>query len=72
MGGDQEVIAQFVRQGTGLREVLQIVEEALVDGGYDDFVMTTERGIFHWQTYERGRPQRILNRHNKRPPLKAA
>jgi hypothetical protein len=30
--------------------VLQAVEDALVDAGYDDFMVATERGIFHWQT----------------------
>lgn len=31
------------------------VEDALVDAGYDDFVVVTERGSFHWQTVERAR-----------------
>jgi hypothetical protein len=35
--------------------VLQSVEDALVDAGYDDFVVVTERGSFHWRTVERAR-----------------
>ena len=33
---------EFVRQGRGVREVLQAVEDALIDAGYDDFVVATE------------------------------
>ena len=46
---------EFARQGRGVREVLQAVEDALVDAAYDDFVVVTEHGSFHWQTVERAR-----------------
>jgi len=46
---------EFAKQGRGVREILQSVEDALVDAGYDDFVVVTERGSFHWQTVERAR-----------------
>ena len=48
---------QFQRRITGMRvrEVLQAVEDALVQSGSDDFCVTTERGYFHWQMFERAR-----------------
>jgi hypothetical protein len=39
---------QFVRQGLGIREILQAVEDALVDDGYYDFLVATRNGSFHW------------------------
>jgi len=53
MSADQ--LRQFMKQGLGIREVLQAVEDALVDAGYDDFMAVTERGSFHWMTVERAR-----------------
>ena len=38
-----------------VRDVLQAVEDALVDAGFEDFVVVTDRGSFHWQTVERAR-----------------
>jgi len=38
----------FVRRGLGIREILQSVEDALIDAGYDDFVVATARGTFQW------------------------
>jgi hypothetical protein len=52
---EREEIARFIRQGLGIREILQAVEDALVDAGYDDFLVATERGTFQWQTVERAR-----------------
>ena len=48
-------LARFAKQGGGAREVLQAVEDALVDAGFDDFVVATQRGTFHWQTVARAR-----------------
>ena len=48
-------LARFARQGGGVRQVLQAVEDALMDAGYDDFVVATEHGTFRWQTVERAR-----------------
>ena len=48
---------RFARQGRGVRQVLQAVEDALVDGGYDDFAVATDRGTFRWQTVERARAE---------------
>jgi hypothetical protein len=45
----------FVAQGMGVREVLQTVEDALIEAGFDDFMVVTERGSFHWMTVERAR-----------------
>ena len=42
-----------MKQGLGVREVLQAVEDALVESGHDDFMYVTERGSFHWMTVER-------------------
>jgi hypothetical protein len=39
----------------GLQEVLQAVEDALLKYGYDDFVVVTEHGSFHWITDDRAR-----------------
>jgi hypothetical protein len=50
-----EQIRQFMKQGLGVREALQAVEDALIDAGYDDFMAATERGSFHWMTVERAR-----------------
>jgi len=46
---------RFAKQVLGIRDVLQSVEDALIDSGYDDFVVATERGTFRWQTVERAR-----------------
>lgn len=48
MPDDPEEMRRFVAQGRGVREVLQAVEDALVDAGYDDFVVATDRGTFRW------------------------
>ena len=52
-----EEMAQFVRVGRGIQDVLQQVENALVDAGYADFVVATEHGSFHWQTAEHARAE---------------
>jgi hypothetical protein len=46
---------EFARQGRGIRDVLQSVEDALMDAGFDDFMVATEHGTFHWRTVERAR-----------------
>jgi hypothetical protein len=46
---------QFFKLGMGIREVLQGVEDALMDSGYDDFMVATEHGSLRWQTVERAR-----------------
>jgi hypothetical protein len=40
--------ARTGKQGLGIKERLQEVENALMDAGYDDFAVTTEHGSFHW------------------------
>jgi hypothetical protein len=47
----------FANEGRGIREILQSVEDALIDAGYDDFVLATERGTWHWRTVERARAE---------------
>jgi hypothetical protein len=41
----------------GIREILQSVEDALLDLGYDDFMVATEHGTFRRPTVERARQQ---------------
>ena len=50
-------LARFAKHGRGVRQVLQAVEDALIDAGYDDYVVATEGGTFHWQTIERARAE---------------
>jgi hypothetical protein len=38
-----------------LSDVLQAVENTLIEAGYDDFMVSTERGLFRWQTTDRAR-----------------
>jgi hypothetical protein len=40
-----------------VRELLQAVENAIVDAGYDEFVVACERGTFKWQSVERARAE---------------
>jgi hypothetical protein len=41
-------MARFAAQGRSLQDVLQAVEDALMDGGYEDFVAATRHGTFQW------------------------
>jgi hypothetical protein len=43
---------QFFKQGMGIRDVLQAVEDALIDSGYQRFAVATEHGNFQWETDE--------------------
>ncbi len=46
---DHGEMNHFVREDLGMiREALQAVEDALVDGGYNDFLVITRNGSFHW------------------------
>jgi hypothetical protein len=47
-----EQLRQFMRQGLGIREVLQIVEDELLAKRFDDFMVATARRSFHWMTVE--------------------
>ena len=60
---------EFVRQGRGVREVLQAVEDALIDAGYDDFVVATEHGSFHWRTVERARAEEVKEQTSREKKL---
>jgi hypothetical protein len=46
----QESDEQFMKRGKGILEILQSVEDALIDGGYDHFMVATNHGTFHWET----------------------
>ncbi len=41
MADDLNESGDFIRQGTGIRAVLQAVEDALVENGYDDLLVAT-------------------------------
>jgi hypothetical protein len=45
-----EQLRKFMKQGFGVREVLQAVEDVLIHEGYDDYMVATARGSFHWMT----------------------
>jgi hypothetical protein len=51
----QEPDEQFMKRGLGIREILQSIEDALIDGGYDHFMVATKQGTFHWETTDRAR-----------------
>ena len=42
-------------QGLGVQEILQVVEDALIQAGFDDYTISTQHGTFHWTTVERAR-----------------
>jgi hypothetical protein len=44
-----------MKRGLGIREILQSIEDALIDGGYDHCMVVTEHGTFHWETFDRTR-----------------
>ena len=49
----EEEERDFIEKELGAREALQAVENALVDAGYDRFVMATDRGTWTWEYIER-------------------
>jgi hypothetical protein len=53
MPSDTEKI--FFKGGLRIREILQAIEDALIDGGYDHYVVATEHGTFQWETVDRAR-----------------
>jgi hypothetical protein len=42
----------------GQRELLQRIENALIDDGYDEKLWTTARGSFSWRTHRAGTAER--------------
>lgn len=46
---------QFLKRGTGIREILQLIEDALIEGGYDHYMVATDHGTFEWETVDRAR-----------------
>jgi hypothetical protein len=45
----------FFKGGMRIREILQAIEDALIDRGYDHYVIATEHGTFQWETVDRAR-----------------
>ena len=41
-------MARFAARGRQIQKVLQSVEDALLQAGYEDFVVATEHGTFLW------------------------
>jgi hypothetical protein len=42
-----------MKEMLGIREVLQSVEDALIDNGWDEITVRTEHGVFAWVSDER-------------------
>ena len=53
---------QFLSRGIGIREILQSIEDALIDGGYDHYMVATDHGTFEWETVERARAREAERR----------
>jgi hypothetical protein len=47
---EREEMVRLMKHGLAVEEVLQAVEDVLVETGYDDLAVTTDRGTFRWQT----------------------
>jgi hypothetical protein len=45
-GSDE--MARFAARGRQIQEVLQSVEDALIEAGFEDFAVATEHGTFQW------------------------
>ncbi len=54
-GPDYSGMRSFPERRLSIRDLLQAIEVALMDAGYDHFVLATEYGSFQWQTVERAR-----------------
>jgi hypothetical protein len=42
-----------MKEMLGIREVLQSVEDSLIDNGWDEITVRTDRGLFTWRTDKR-------------------
>jgi hypothetical protein len=42
-----------MKEMLGIREVLQSVEDALIDNGWDEITVQTDHGLFTWRTNKR-------------------
>jgi hypothetical protein len=42
-----------MKEMLGIREVLQSVEDALIDNGWDEITVRTDHGLFTWRTDKR-------------------
>ena len=40
-----EQLRQFMKQGLGIRQVVQAVEDALIDAGYDDHMVWSRSAV---------------------------
>jgi hypothetical protein len=43
---------QFAKGALSIRETLQAIEDALIDQGFDEYLVATEHGSFTWRTTE--------------------
>lgn len=41
------------KSALSIQDTLQVIEDALIELGFDDYIVVTERGTFRWQTIER-------------------
>jgi hypothetical protein len=47
--------SDWAERKASLTEAFQAIEDALIEAGYDDTLVETQRGTFHWITVERAR-----------------
>ncbi|HLH12164.1 MAG TPA: hypothetical protein VKV77_09850 [Methylovirgula sp.] len=52
---------QFKKSRLSIQDMLQAVEDVLLELGFEDYVVATERGTFRWQTIERAVEQAVLD-----------
>jgi hypothetical protein len=45
--------SEWAERKASLTEAFQAIEDALIEAGYDDTLVETQRGTFHWITVER-------------------
>jgi hypothetical protein len=42
-----------MKEMLGIREILQSLEDALIDNGWDEITVRTDHGLFTWRTDKR-------------------
>jgi CTP:molybdopterin cytidylyltransferase MocA len=54
-----------------MQEVLQAVEDALINHGYDHLTVVTRHGSFQWMTVDRARERRAEEQHPSTRAMRA-
>lgn len=55
MTAPADQLRQFMKDGMEIRDALQIIEDAIIASGHDDYMVVTDKGSFHYMTVERAR-----------------